>query len=109
MNNGNLEYFYYRCATELGSQPLRTRCELCCEENEPSILKDENYEEFDGVLRSCAKTDQIDYCYEGLDTDFCICDSELCNSANNLQAIRWKSIILIAIFLYFSQNFQNIL
>ena len=109
INNGNLDYFYHRCAAELGSQPLRTRCKLCCEENEPSILKNEDHEEYDGVLRSCAKTDQIDYCYEGLDTDFCICDSQLCNSANNIQKICGKSIVLIVTFLYFSHNFQNML
>ena len=36
INNGNLEYFYHRCATEGGSQPLRKRCSLCCSDDEPS-------------------------------------------------------------------------
>ena len=111
INNGNLDYFYHRCATEGGSQPLRTRCKLCCEENEPSILKDEIYVEYDGVLRSCAnpeyETDKIDDCYEGVDTEFCICDSELCNSANNFQRNLRKTIMFITTFLYFSYNFQN--
>ena len=107
INNGNLDYFYHRCATELGSQPLRTRCKLCCKENEPSILKDDFYEEYDGVLRSCAKTDQIDYCYEGVDTEFCICDSELCNSADKFHRNLRTTIIFITTFLYFSYNFQN--
>ena len=74
-------------------------------------MKDGNYEEYDGVLRSCAnpeyETDQIDDCYEGVDTEFCICDSELCNSANNLQKSMRKTIIWITAFLYFSNSLQN--
>ena len=66
-------------------------------------MEDEIYVEYDGVLRSCAnpeyEADKIDDCYEGVDTEFCICDSELCNSANNLQKISGKSIVLIVTFL----------
>ena len=32
VQNGQLDDFYYRCATETGEQPLRTRCPLCCGE-----------------------------------------------------------------------------
>jgi hypothetical protein len=36
-NNGNLAHFYSRCRTEGGSQPLRSRCSLCCTgENAPA-------------------------------------------------------------------------
>ena len=33
-NNKKLDEFYYRCATEGGSEPLRLRCRLCCENEE---------------------------------------------------------------------------
>ena len=30
VDDDNLDQFYHRCDTEGGSQPLRTRCSLCC-------------------------------------------------------------------------------
>ena len=72
INNGNLDYFYERCATEGGSQPLRTRCSLCCDENDNTA-----------VLRKCAKiNDGIIPCDEepnGGNVQECICDTNLCN------------------------------
>ena len=33
-NNDKLDEFYYRCAAEGGSDPLRLRCRLCCDNEE---------------------------------------------------------------------------
>ena len=40
----NLDYFYHRCATEGGSDPLRNRCLLCCNEDKPD---DDDFEDSD--------------------------------------------------------------
>ena len=54
VNNITLDYFYRRCATEGGEEPLRTRCKLCCNADAAgnytfSALKDcYTNEEFDG-------------------------------------------------------------
>ena len=37
VQNGQLDYFYYRCATEPGALPLRTRCPLCCGEGNSKV------------------------------------------------------------------------
>ena len=37
VQNGNLEHFYHRCATEGGATPMRTRCALCCGEGEHNL------------------------------------------------------------------------
>ena len=74
--NGNLEYFYERCATEGGSQPLRTRCQLCCN----------NQNNRYAVIRKCAEIndvihDDIHDCDENelYIKNECICGTQLCN------------------------------
>ena len=77
INNGNLDYFYRRCATEGGSQPLRTRCSLCCDQGDPS----RDY--LHSVIRGCSDlNDNVQDCDEDSDSinsQSCICDTELCN------------------------------
>ena len=77
INNGNLDYFYHRCAREGGSQPLRTRCSLCCNEDEPT----RDY--LHSVIRGCAdQNDNIQECdleSDEINSQLCICDTELCN------------------------------
>ena len=58
VQNGQLDDFYYRCATETGEQPLRTRCPLCCGNNTKSINERGEYEceadsSFDEVAKRC--------------------------------------------------------
>ena len=75
IRNGNIDYFYRRCATEGGSQPLRTRCSLCCNNNG-------NDEDFGvGIIRSCAdQNDNIHDCESsGTLAESCVCGSNLCN------------------------------
>ena len=75
IRNGNIDYFYHRCATEGGSQPLRTRCSLCCNNNG----NDENFGV--GIVRSCAdQNDNIHDCESsGTFAESCVCGSNLCN------------------------------
>ena len=71
INNGNLDYFYHRCATEGGSQPLRTRCSLCCNNDDVGI----------GIVRSCAdQNENIHDCESsGTLAESCVCGINLCN------------------------------
>ena len=75
IRNGNLDYFYHRCATEGGSQPLRTRCSLCCNNNG----NDKDYGV--GIIRSCAdQNDNIHDCKsDGTLAESCVCGTNLCN------------------------------
>ena len=68
----NIDYFYHRCATEGGSQPLRTSCSLCCKNNDDDIGV--------GIVRSCAdKNDNIHDCQGGTLAQSCVCGTNLCN------------------------------
>ena len=79
INNGNLDYFYHRCATEGGSQPLRTRCSLCCNNN------DNDDDIGIGIVRSCAdQNDNIHDCEsDGTLSQSCVCGTNLCNDVCN--------------------------
>ena len=75
--NDDIDSFYRRCATEGGFQPLRTRCSLCCNEDNPS----RDY--LHSVIRGCAnQNDIIQDCDEesdSINSQVCVCDTELCN------------------------------
>ena len=89
VNNGNKDYFYQRCATEEGPDPLRSRCSLCCNGN-----NDNN-----DALRTCAGPNaEINLCdssdtegqnmcvcnHNGLCNQFCnVCDKNSANSKNH--------------------------
>ena len=77
-SNGNLGYFYKRCATEGGTQPLRTSCRLCCDIG--------SYNKSNGVLRKCAEIDDIihDDIHDCSEDELyikneCVCGTQLCN------------------------------
>merc|ERR1712027_25788 len=63
VQNGQLNYFYYRCATEPGALPLRTRCPLCCGEDLDC-----------GTMRACAKDDITSM--DELDAHIYVCETE---------------------------------
>jgi len=66
VQNGNLEYFYHRCATEGGATPMRTRCSLCCGEGGGCV-----------TVRECAEEGIVSI--DWVDTHIRVCDAELCN------------------------------
>ena len=76
VNNENMDYFYKRCATEEGPNPLRSRCSLCCNGNN----------DYHDILRTCAGPNaETNFC-DSSDTEeqnMCVCNSELCNDVCN--------------------------
>ena len=84
IQNGNLDYFYRRCATEGGSQPLRTRCLKCCPNFPPSGEDGECAKE---VFKGCATDQDQNKCSQevcGYQVNKCICEGvSLCNQQGN--------------------------
>ena len=82
--NGNLDYFYRRCATEGGSQPLRTRCLKCCPNSPPPGEDGECYKE---VFKGCATDQDQNKCSQevcGYQVKKCVCEGvSLCNQQGN--------------------------
>ena len=76
MLNGNLDTFYNECATENGLNPLRTRCPLCCSDENHHLSAYRNCANFDEEIN-----DDIHGCDEGelFVKDECVCDKSLCN------------------------------
>ena len=82
VNNGTLDYFYRRCATEGGEEPLRTRCKLCCNADAAG-----NYTF--SALKNCYADEECDGFYDPTFTSTrCVCQTNLCNYECNSAEIR---------------------
>ena len=68
-DHNDLETFYQRCATEGGSNTLRSRCRLCCNDGSRT-----------SVYKGCDTiNDHDENACTTLGVKRCICDSPLCN------------------------------
>ena len=82
VNNITLDYFYRRCATEGGEEPLRTRCKLCCNADAAG-----NYTF--SALKDCYTNEEFDGFYDPTFTSTrCVCETNLCNYECNTADIR---------------------